>query len=80
MSDPETLYSTEEAAAYLDVSTRTLDNYQKAGKLTPLYEGDERVWRKEDLDAAKAAWPNGKTPLGARPEKWPASFSRPWPR
>jgi len=64
MSDPETLYSTEEAAAYLGVSLRTLANYQKAGKLTPLYEGDARVWRKEDLDAAKAAWPNGKKPTG----------------
>src|SRR5262249_36757003 len=65
MSDPETLYSTEEAAAYLGVSMRTLDNYQKAGKLVPLHEGDSvRLWKKTELETVKATWPQGKKPAG----------------
>jgi len=68
MSDPETLYSTEEAAAYLGVSLRTLLHYQKAGRLTPVHEGDSvRAWKKTELDAVKQHWGAKGKPPGRPP-------------
>jgi len=69
MSDSERRYGTAAAAAYLGVSIRTLNNYQKAGRLRPVYGADTvRSWKQGDLDALRAAWPQGEKPPG-RPLK-----------
>ena len=63
MDNDEPLYSTPEALLYLQVSRRTLDNYRSQGRLTPVFEGTRRLWKKTELDAVKQQWgAKGKPP------------------
>src|SRR5262249_15932503 len=66
----EGLLSTRKAMDYLAVSEKTLGNYQQAKRLNPLYDAEGgRVWKRSELDALRASWPNGKKPAGRPPRK-----------
>jgi excisionase family DNA binding protein len=63
------LFSRDEAATYLSVTTRTIDRAVLAGKLKPCWVGTTKRFRASDVDALASASaptpsPNLRPPFG----------------